>query len=114
MSKASDCFLDSRYASRKPNYDQITKIVVIFQRVYHRGKSALSLTCPRLLAIIHKVSGEVPKWLKGPHSKCGRPLIAAQEFKSLLLRQKTRGFPQFLREAAFFLCVQKRLVFRFI
>ena len=48
----------------------------------------------------------------GNVSKCSRPAKPVRGFKSLLLRQKTRGFPQFLREAAFFLCVQKRLVFR--
>ena len=31
--------------------------------------------------------GDVPKWLKGPHSKCGRRLISAREFESLHLRQ---------------------------
>ena len=33
------------------------------------------------------IYGDVPKWLKGPHSKCGRPFIAAREFKSPHLRQ---------------------------
>ena len=31
-------------------------------------------------------SGDVPKWLKGPHSKCGRSVIPVPEFKSLHLR----------------------------
>ena len=30
---------------------------------------------------------DVPKWLKGPHSKCGRAAIPSREFKSLHLRQ---------------------------
>ena len=30
--------------------------------------------------------GDVPKWLKGPHSKCGRSVTPAPEFKSLHLR----------------------------
>ena len=33
--------------------------------------------------------GDVPKWLKGPHSKCGRRLNNAREFESLHLRQLT-------------------------
>ena len=32
-------------------------------------------------------SGDVPKWLKGLHSKCSRHLISAREFESLHLRQ---------------------------
>ena len=34
------------------------------------------------------IYGDVPKWLKGPHSKCGRLLTATREFKSLHLRQR--------------------------
>ena len=45
------------------------------------------------MCIIDALSGDVPKWLKGPHSKCGRVLIAPREFKSLHLRQK-RNLPQ--------------------
>ena len=31
--------------------------------------------------------GDIPKWLKGPHSKCGRSVNApAREFKSRYLR----------------------------
>ena len=40
--------------------------------------------------IIVPLYGDVPKWLKGPHSKCGRVLIAPREFKSLHLRQKKK------------------------
>ena len=37
------------------------------------------------------IFGDVPKRLKGPHSKCGRRLKSAREFESLHLRQgKTR------------------------
>ena len=35
--------------------------------------------------------GDVPKWLKGPHSKCGRRLNSAREFESLHLRQMNEG-----------------------
>ena len=45
------------------------------------------------MGIIFPLSGDVPKWLKGPHSKCGRVLIAPREFKSLHLRQKEQGCP---------------------
>ena len=34
------------------------------------------------------IFGDVPKRLKGPHSKCGRRLKSAREFESLHLRQK--------------------------
>ena len=37
-------------------------------------------------AIIFKSYADVPKWLKGPHSKCGRTAIPSREFKSLHLR----------------------------
>lgn len=31
--------------------------------------------------------GDIPKWLKGPHSKCGRSVnVPAREFKSRYLR----------------------------
>lgn len=33
------------------------------------------------------IFGDVPKRLKGPHSKCGRRLKSAREFESLHLRQ---------------------------
>ena len=33
-----------------------------------------------------RIYGDVPKWLKGPHSKCGRRLKSARGFKSLHLR----------------------------
>ena len=54
-----------------------------------------------MLCIIGLLLGDVPKWLKGPHSKCGRVLIAPREFKSLHLRQK-RNLPS--RAGFFFRC----------
>ena len=33
------------------------------------------------------IYGDIPKWLKGPHSKCGRSVnVPAREFKSRYLR----------------------------
>ena len=47
----------------------------------------LHLTTKTYIGKIIKSNGDVPKWLKGPHSKCGRSVTPAQEFKSLHLRQ---------------------------
>ena len=40
-------------------------------------------------------------------SKCSRPAKPVRGFKSLLLRQKTRGFPQFEGSRFFSLCAEK-------
>ena len=47
--------------------------------------------------------GGVPKWLKGPDSKSGRPALPVQEFESLHLRHVGASFvslaPTFLQKS---------------
>ena len=51
--------------------------------------------------------GEIPKWSKGPHSKCGSRAIPGQGFESLSLRHERTVI---LIEIAvlFFLCYDER------
>lgn len=54
--------------------------------------------------------GDVPKRLKGLHSKCSRTLIASREFKSLHLRQiRTLILIQSVSKLGFLLFARKRL-----
>ena len=57
------------------------------QRYRSGHNGADSKSCNPFIRTEYFSSGDVPKWLKGLHSKCSRRLKSAREFESLHLRQ---------------------------